>query len=160
MISETLRLQNGFVGSRPASKRLLLQDRIRINKSTTFGYKKTHDGRCDVRSGKLSRNASLSLSLSFYFNQSLSFSLSFFSFFVSFSPFSSLSPFLFFAVQIQHDIWEAFIRPQYPGHIVSPATLSAVDQINLDRDALLDPFPSSWDVRVNIMPREVILLTV
>jgi len=72
-------------GLRPVSKRLLLQDRIRRrNKSATFRYEKTRDGRCGVYAGKPSRNASFSLSLPFYFNQSLSFSL-FFSFFVSFS---------------------------------------------------------------------------
>lgn len=91
MIPETLRLQNGFVESRPASKRLLLQDRIRRNKSATFGYKKTRDDRCDVRLGKLSRNASFSLSLPFYFNQSLSFSLSFFFLCFLFSCFLSFS---------------------------------------------------------------------
>lgn len=66
--------RGAFVSADP---RPALRSRIRErNKSATSGYEKPCDGWCDSCHGKLSRNAALSLSLPFYFNQPLSLSSS------------------------------------------------------------------------------------
>lgn len=110
------------------SRNYVLRRRIKgRNKSATSGCEKLYDSWCDACPGKLSRNASLSLSPSFYFNQLLSP-------FLFLSPIFSLSSFSPVLCPIRHS--RSLHQAPISRHIVSSGTLSEVDQINFDRGAL------------------------
>lgn len=135
------------------SRNCALRYRIRgRNKSATSGCEKLCDSWYDSCPGKLSRNASLSLSLPFYFDQLLSL-------FLSSSPIFSLS--LFFCCSLSDATFE---KPSSGSNIQAYRfvwhPVGGRSNQSRSRRAVLNPFLTSWDVRVNIMPREIILFTV